>query len=106
MAMLDDHHVVVMGVPTVVAMHFGTRAETAMMVAVPDHNGLGAGNRRGCDGNGGQCGNHISKLLHSVLLVRAKIKLRIRVNVPEKAKENSERLFRQDQLTQRALLSR
>src|SRR5450432_2857460 len=70
--MLDDHHAIVMPpalVPAEIAMfaELGTGAEMAM-AAFLDHDGLGAGYRRRRDGDGGKCGNDVSKLLHAVLL--------------------------------------
>ena len=62
MAMLDDHHVVMVMMPAVVAMHIA-------VMAASDHNGFSTGDRRRRDGNGGKCGNHVSKLLHVVLLI-------------------------------------
>jgi hypothetical protein len=74
----DYHLVTVMTpafVPAVVAMlaGLGPRTEVimiavAIVVAVADHDVLGACDRRRGDRDGAECGNHISKLLHVVLL--------------------------------------
>jgi hypothetical protein len=66
-AVLDDHYLVVMAVPAVVAMsaEFGARA-VAMVIAVSDHNGLGAGDRRRRNSDHPKGGNDVSKLLHVV----------------------------------------
>jgi hypothetical protein len=67
---LDDHHPV-----TVVTMHafvpgviaeFGAGA--AVMISIPGHDGLGAGDRRRCDGDRGKGGNDVTKILHDILL--------------------------------------
>jgi hypothetical protein len=67
-AMLDDDHPVMM-VPAVIAMFakLGMCPEVTM-AAFPDHDGLGAGNRRSRDRNRAQCCNNVTKLLHDVLL--------------------------------------
>src|SRR5450756_1733436 len=70
--MPDDHHPV-----AVVTMHALVRAVIAVLaefgagaavIAMPDHHGLGAGDRRCCDGDRGKGGNDVTKLLHDVLL--------------------------------------
>src|ERR1700736_660524 len=73
-AMLDDHHPVVMVpvafVPAAVAMfaHFGTRAVVVMIAAAFDHDGFRACNRRPRNGDRAKGCNDVSKLLHNVLL--------------------------------------
>jgi hypothetical protein len=59
MAVLDDHHPVVMmmGMPIT-------------MVVTLDHDGFGAGDRRRCDREGGERGNDKTKLLHAILLFK------------------------------------
>jgi hypothetical protein len=42
----------------------GARTHLVMMGTALDHDGLGAGNRRRCDGNRAKGGKNVSKLLH------------------------------------------
>ena len=97
MAVLDDHHPVVM-MPAVVAMFaiLGACAAIMIAIAVPDHDGFGTGDRRRrqTDGNDGR--NDISKLLHGVLLLLSDTRIEHQAgrNVPERSGENSERMFR------------
>ena len=67
MTMLDDNHPVMVRMPAMTAMHFSAGAEMTM-AAIPDHDVFSAGDRRRRDGDGGKCGNYVSKLLHAVLL--------------------------------------
>jgi len=68
MAMLDDHNpVMVVMMPAMIAMHFGTRVEPVMIMS--DHDFLGACNRRCGDGDRAKRCDNVSKLLHDVLLV-------------------------------------
>src|SRR5262245_19633420 len=54
---------------TVVVVHLGSRTIAAvMMAAALDDDGLGVGDRRYRDSHRTQCREHISKLLHGVLL--------------------------------------
>lgn len=73
--MFDDHHSfgVAMApafVPAVIAMfaEFGPCAEVPM-VAVPDYDILGTGNRRRRDGDHTKRRNQVSKLLHNIVLL-------------------------------------
>jgi len=56
-------------VPAVIAMfaELGASAEMTMAAFLDDH-GFGTGDRRRRDGDGGKCGNNVTKLLHAVLL--------------------------------------
>ena len=67
MAVSDDHPVVMVMMPAVIAMHVGTRVHSVMIV--PDHHFLGTCNRRYGNGDRAKRGNNKSKLLHDVLLV-------------------------------------
>jgi hypothetical protein len=100
---LDDHHSVGVAmtpafVPAVIAMfaELGACAIALMMVAVPDHDGFSAGDRRCCDSNRAKRCNNVSKLLHTVLLGCAMIKHRTGGNVPREFQENSEQTFSND----------
>jgi hypothetical protein len=62
--MSHDHHIMMVGMPMVT---MESAIPSVMMMAAFDHNGLGAGDRRRRDGDGGECGNDVSKLLHVVL---------------------------------------
>src|ERR1700730_3153733 len=89
--MLDDHHLITVAmapafVPAAVAMFAELSPRTgaimiavAIVVAVADHDVLGACDRRRGDRDGAECGNHISKLLHAVLLHQQRIKHSSRV---------------------------
>src|SRR5487761_2079089 len=88
MAMSDHHHPVVMvpasivapamiAVPAVIAMHFAAHAGM-VSVAMPDHDGLGTGNRRCRDGDQAKRRDNVSELLHLVLLHYGRIKHRER----------------------------
>jgi hypothetical protein len=66
MTMFDDQHSVVMAmVPAVIAMHFGTRVHSVVMMS--DHHFLGTCNRRRRDGNRAKRDYNVSKILHVVL---------------------------------------
>src|SRR3981081_1324672 len=96
MAVLDDHHSVVM-MPAVVAMFaiLGACAAIIVAIAVLDNDGFGTGDRRRrySDGNDGR--DDVSKLLHDVLLLRGtRLEHQARRNVPDRSGENSERMFR------------
>ena len=92
MVMFDDHDpVTMMMMPAVIAMHFGPRIETVMIV--PDHDFFRTCNRRGGNGNRTKCGNNVSKLLHDVLLVCAGDQHCVARNVPGETEENSEQAF-------------
>src|SRR5437868_15336260 len=71
---LDDHDLVGVAmapaiVPAAVVVHLGTRAVPAVMMATAlDDDGLGAGDRWHGDGDRTERREHISKLLHGVLL--------------------------------------
>src|SRR6266700_4128080 len=78
-AMFDDHDPVAMMPPTLMPATVAMLAEVAMlavfgtgavavMVAMLDHDGLGAGNRRRRNRHRTERGDDISKLLHVVLL--------------------------------------
>ena len=56
--MLDDHDLLVVLMPAMIAMH---------VVAMLDHHGFSAGNRRRRNRDGTNGGNNVSKLLHVVL---------------------------------------
>lgn len=65
-AVFHDHHLVVVApamiaVPSVVAM-------MPAVIAMLDHNGLGARNRRRGDGNRAKRGDNVSKFSHFILL--------------------------------------
>jgi hypothetical protein len=72
MSMLDDHDPSVMVavapafVPAEVSMvaEFGTRAEMMMFAAAPDHDILGACNRRRRNSDRAKRSDNVSKLLH------------------------------------------
>jgi hypothetical protein len=85
-AVPDNDHTVVMRMP-VIAMH----------AAVLDHDGFSTCNRRRRNGDGGECGNNISKLLHSVSSsVERGLNVTRDATFPrnlEKFEENSEQLF-------------
>ena len=75
-------------------------ATVAMHAAVLDHDGFSTCNRRRCDGDGGERGNDISKLLHSMsssvvrdLTAHAVQRSRNWNGIREKTEENSEQLF-------------
>ena len=92
MAVLDDHDPVMMvTMPALIAMHFGTCVETVMIV--PDHDFFRTCNRRRRDGNRAKCCNNVSKLLHDVLLVCAGDQHCVARNVPGETEENSEQAF-------------
>ena len=106
--MLDDHDPVVMAptviapaVITVVIAKLGAGAHVAM-AAFPDHDGLGAGNRRCRDRNRAQCCNNVTNL-HGVLLYEAGIQQRIRRNVPPEPEENYEQPFSNNSVRDGAL---
>ena len=76
MTMPDDHHPV-----AVVTMHAFVPAEiavlavlakfgagAAVMIAMPDHDSLGAGDRRRCNSDGAKGSNDVTKFLHDVFL--------------------------------------
>jgi hypothetical protein len=68
MAVLDDHDPVMMvTMPALIAMHFGTCVETVMIM--PDHDFFRTCYRWRCDGNRAKRGNNVSKLLHVILLI-------------------------------------
>jgi hypothetical protein len=71
-AMFDDHHVLVMAAPAViaivVAMIAVLGARAVVTIAVSDHDVLSARNRRHSYRYRTDCGKNISKLLHVVLL--------------------------------------
>src|SRR5512140_1716637 len=72
MAVLDDHDPVGMAmapafVPAVIAMFAEFGAGAVVMVAVPDHEGFGACNRRRGNGDRAKGCNDVTRLLHVVL---------------------------------------
>src|SRR5487761_2257474 len=82
MAMSDHHHPVVMVpasivAPAVIAMQVAAHAGM-VSVAMPDHDGLGTGNRRCRDGDQAKRRDNVSELLHLVLLHYGRIKHRER----------------------------
>jgi hypothetical protein len=75
---LDHHNAVVMvrsAMPAVVA-HLGAGVPTVipMMATTIHDNGLGARNRRQCQGECPDCRSDISKSLHLILLNQARMK--------------------------------
>jgi len=74
MALLDHHHPVAVmmapsAMPSMVAVHLGTRAVSMMIATALDDDGPGAGDRRHCDGNRTKGCDDKSKFPHGVLLI-------------------------------------
>jgi hypothetical protein len=89
MAMFADYHSVVMVMaPAVIAMHFGTRVHS--VVIMPDHHFLGTCNRRRRDGDRAKRGYNVSKLLHVILHLNGGSTLRRGERSRRKPRESKE----------------
>jgi len=99
--------------PATIVTYLGARAVPAMMMTSPammmtaalDDDGLGAGDRRHSHRHRTECRQHISKLLHGVLLHSEMRTAGAEETFRRNRKEFSERLFRQFVAAARAVQS-